>query len=85
MTFKLDSSLGSKLGAYNQSHYIEVAQEAIFMEQNIRFGLILGWLAILKKKIWADMSNFYGIEIEIWVGFGLVGNTEKNGQTMSYF
>ena len=49
MTFKLDSSLGSKLGAYNQSHYIEVAQEAIFMEQNIRFGLILGWLAILKK------------------------------------
>ena len=30
---------------------IEVAQGAIFMEQNIRFGLVLGRLAILKKKI----------------------------------
>ena len=26
---------------FNQSHYIEVAQGAIFMEQNMRFGLIL--------------------------------------------
>ena len=25
------------------------------------------------------MSNFYGTEIEIWAGFGPVGNTEKNG------
>ena len=33
-----------------QSHYIEVAQGAIFMEQNMRFGLILGRLAILKRK-----------------------------------
>ena len=33
-----------------QSHYIEVAQGDIFMEQNMRFGLILGRLAILKKK-----------------------------------
>ena len=23
------------------------------------------------------MSNFYGTEIEIWAGFGPVGNTEK--------
>ena len=23
------------------------------------------------------MSNFYGTEIKIWAGFGLVGNTEK--------
>ena len=38
-----------------QSHYIEVSQEAIFMEQNMRFGLILGGLAIqLKKKFGAD-------------------------------
>jgi hypothetical protein len=28
---------------------MEVAQGAIFMEQNMRFGLILGQLAILKK------------------------------------
>jgi hypothetical protein len=28
--------------SHNQSHYIEVAQGDIFMEQNMRFGLILG-------------------------------------------
>ena len=33
-----------------QSHYIEVAQGDIFMEQNMRFGLILGRLTILKKN-----------------------------------
>ena len=33
----------------NRSHYINVLQGAIFMEQNMRFWLILGWLAILKK------------------------------------
>ena len=29
-----------------QSQYIEVVEGAIFMEQNMRFELILGWLAI---------------------------------------
>ena len=40
------------LGTINdyQIHYVEVAQGAIFMEQNMRFELILGRLAILKKK-----------------------------------
>ena len=33
-----------------QSHYIEVVQGAIFMEQNMGFGRILDRLAILKKK-----------------------------------
>ena len=33
--------------SWKQSHFIEVAQGTIFMEQNVRFGLILGWLAIL--------------------------------------
>ena len=33
-----------------QSHYIEVGQGDIFMEQKMGFGLILGQLAILKKK-----------------------------------
>ena len=33
-----------------QSHYIEVAQGAIFKEQNMRFGLILGLLAKLLKN-----------------------------------
>ena len=43
-----------------QSHYIEVAQVAIF-KQNMRFGLILGQLVILKKKVGGPvMSNFEG-------------------------
>jgi hypothetical protein len=33
------------------SHFIEVSQGAIFMEQNMRFGLIFGRLAILKKTL----------------------------------
>jgi hypothetical protein len=32
------------------------------------------------------VSKFYGIEIEIWAGFGPVGNTEKKlGAIMSNF
>ena len=43
--------LSLELKTYKQSHYyIETAQGAIFMEQNMRFGLILGWMAILKKQ-----------------------------------
>ena len=34
-----------------QGHYIELAQGNIFMEQKMRFRLILGRLAILKKKL----------------------------------
>ena len=30
------------------------------MEQKMRFGLILGWLAILKKKFGPIMSEFEG-------------------------
>ena len=38
------------------------------MEQELRFGLNLGWLALLKKTIWADyeqllrpvISSFHG-------------------------
>ena len=45
-----------------QSHYIEVAQGAIFIEQKMRFGLILGRLSIQKKKKkknenWADYEQ----------------------------
>ena len=50
------------------SHYIEVAQGTIFMEQNMRFGLILGWLAILKFTLgfsytpaeWRELTTFWG-------------------------
>ena len=45
----------------DQSHYIEVAQGAIFMEQNMRFWLILGWLAIIEKKLGPFMSNNKGV------------------------
>ena len=37
-----------------QSHYIQVAQGKKFREHKIKFGLVLGRLAILKK------SNFWG-------------------------
>jgi hypothetical protein len=40
-----------------QSHYIEVTQGGIFMEQKMRFGLVLGRLAILKKKLGADYEQ----------------------------
>ena len=41
-----------------KNHYTYVAQWAIFMDQKLRFGLVLGLLAILKKK-WSIMSNFW--------------------------
>ena len=31
------------------------------------------------------VSNFYGIEIEIWAGFGTARSTEKNGPIMNNF
>ena len=43
---------------YDQSHCIEVAQGDIFMEQNMRFGLILGQLAIQKKNWGPIMIKF---------------------------
>ena len=43
--------VGRVMYTCTESHYLEVAQGAIFMDQNMRFGLILGKLAILKKKL----------------------------------
>ena len=40
----------------NQSHYREVPRWEIFIEQELRFGLDLGRLA-LQKKIWADYEQ----------------------------
>ena len=55
--------------AYQQGHYIEVAQGAIFMEQSMRFGLILGRLAILKKKSFGPiMSNFWDGFFHVFIG-----------------
>ena len=41
----------------NQSHYREVLRWDIFMEQELRFGLDLGQLAVLKKRVWADYEQ----------------------------
>ena len=39
------------------------------MEQNMRFGLVLGWLAILKKPIRGPiMSNFWGQFFHVFMG-----------------
>ena len=32
------------------------------MEQELRFGLDLGWLAILKKRVWADYEQLLRID-----------------------
>ena len=40
-----------------QNHYREVPRWGIFMEQELRFGLDLGWLAVLKKRVWADYEQ----------------------------
>ena len=42
---------------YCQSHYREVAWWEIFMQQELRFGLDLGQLALLKKNIWGDYEQ----------------------------
>ena len=39
------------------SHYREVPRWDIFMEQELRFGLNLRQLALLKKKVWADYEQ----------------------------
>ena len=43
---------------YSQSHYREVLRWEIFMEQELKFGLDLGRLAVLKKRSGPIMSNF---------------------------
>ena len=44
-----------------QSHYIEVAQGDIFMEQKMWFGQVLGrFCSVEKKSVGPIMSNFWG-------------------------
>ena len=52
----------------NQSHYIEVTQGAIFMEQKMRFGLVLGRLAILAKKIRANYEELLRVVFSCFQG-----------------
>ena len=51
-----------------QSHYKEVAQGSIVMEQKLRFGMDLGRLAILTKKLGLIMSNSWGRLFHVFVG-----------------
>ena len=52
----------------NQSHYREVPQWEIFMEQEMRFGLDLGQLRLLKEKKWTDyeqlLRSFFSLSHE---------------------
>ena len=52
----------------NQSHHIEVAQRAIFMEQKLRFGLDFGRLTILKKKLWTDYEELLRADFHVFMG-----------------
>jgi hypothetical protein len=56
VTIDLESFFFKVLNLFfvHQSHYIEVAQGGIFMEQKMLFVLVFGLLAILKKKIWVE-------------------------------
>ena len=45
-----ESKVGHSAYIHLQIHYIEVVQGDIFMEEIMRFGLVLGQLAIPKKN-----------------------------------
>ena len=46
-----------KYGTFGQSHYREVQRWEIVMEQELRFGLDLGRMAVLKKRVWANYEQ----------------------------
>ena len=48
--------------------YIEVAQGVIFMEQRMRFGLVLGQLAILKKRLGANYEKLLRVVFSCFQG-----------------
>ena len=51
-----------------QSHYKEVLRWEIFMEQELRFVLDLGWLAVLKKRVWADYEQLLRVVFSCFQG-----------------
>ena len=48
---------GQRMKGRDQSHYREVPDWEIFMKQELRFGLDLGRLAVLEKRVWADYEQ----------------------------
>ena len=53
---------------YRQSKYREALRWEIFMEQELRFGLDLGRLAVLEKGPGPIMSNFLGWFFHVFRG-----------------
>ena len=51
MMTAIDAFLMAQCHVMEQSYYREVPRREIFMEQELRFGLDFGQLALLKKKI----------------------------------
>ena len=50
----------SEFPVLKKNHYTSVARWAIFMEQKLRFALVLGRLELLKKN-WADYEQLRDI------------------------
>ena len=51
-----------------QSHYREVIRWEIFMEQKLRFGLNLGRLAVLKKRVLANYEQLLRVVFSCFQG-----------------
>ena len=66
-TYTLLPTYVLQLWVETKVHYIEVAQGAIFVEQKWRSGLVLGQLAVLKKK-WADYEQLLRVVFSCFHG-----------------
>ena len=62
---------------YKQSHYREVPRWEIFMEQELRFGLDLGQLALLKKRVWANYEQLLRVAFSCFRGQFFFFNFQK--------
>ena len=63
---------------YWQSYYREVPRWEIFIEQELRFGLDLGQLAVLKKGSGLIMSNFWGQFFHVFRGKKMLNLFKRN-------
>ena len=60
-----------------QSHYREVPLWEMFVEQELRFGLDLGRLAVLKKRVWANYEQLLRVFFSYFQGQKKVLNLLK--------
>ena len=56
------------LPSVDQSHYRKVPRWEIFIEQELRFGLDLGHLTLLKKIIWTDYEQLLRPVFHVFMG-----------------